>query len=111
MRSELQRLRTNQQNAWVETQISHYSQQLLQQLNTEKEKNKSLTIRIRKYSKNVKSLHKKTSSLSGLSKYAKQHRLGKHIPLMAAKSSPIDQSTPTTNGNIELEIVEDETKS
>merc|ERR1711972_749299 len=35
----------------------------------EKAKTQRLTLRIRKYSKNVKSLHKRTSSLSGLTRY------------------------------------------
>ncbi len=50
-------------------ELSEYSQRLLDQLAAEKQKTQRLTLRIRKYSKNVKSLHKRTSSLSGLTRY------------------------------------------
>merc|ERR1712173_438642 len=50
-------------------ELSEYSQRLLEQLTDEKAKTQRLTLRIRKYSKNVKSLHKRTSSLSGLTRY------------------------------------------
>lgn len=50
-------------------ELSEYSQRLLDQLASEKQKTQRLTLRIRKYSKNVKSLHKRTSSLSGLTRY------------------------------------------
>merc|ERR1712173_74803 len=49
-------------------ELSEYSQRLLEQLTDEKAKTQRLTLRIRKYSKNVKSLHKRTSSLSGLTR-------------------------------------------
>merc|ERR1719295_1773504 len=50
-------------------ELSEYSQRLLEQLTDEKAKTQRLTLRIRKYSKNVRSLHKRTSSLSGLTRY------------------------------------------
>jgi len=52
------------------SELSAYSQTLLSQLTTERKQNETLRTKIRKYSRNVRSLHKRTSSMSGLSKYA-----------------------------------------
>eukprot|EP01084_Bolivina_argentea_P148491 259585_1 len=68
-------LLTNQVNELTQQKdgLSAYSQKLVEQLTQEKQKTYALTMRVKKYSKtvkrNVKSLHKKTSSLSGLSFY------------------------------------------
>jgi len=50
-------------------EIFAYSQELQEQLKEEKDKNRRLTLKMKRYAKNVKSLHKKTSSLGGLNDY------------------------------------------
>ena len=55
--------------ATQKSELSAYSQSLLGQLAAERKQTQTLRTKIRKYSRNVRSLHKRTSSMSGLAKY------------------------------------------
>merc|ERR1712154_456309 len=85
------------------TELSTYSQSLLKQLTEERQKSHKLTLRIRKYSKNVKSLHKKTHSLSGLNKYKMEEQ---NIPCFGPLASR--STSASSNNQFTLDIVDDE---
>lgn len=72
------------------SELSAYSQSLLQQLTAERKQTSTLRTKIRKYSRNVRSLHKRTSSMSGLSKY----KIG---PLSQQSSAPATRRSQKPN--------------